>query len=140
MKTFARTQAWGISVDGTMPVNLQDKNSSGFSKWSSAQSNSRDTFVYVNGICTTDDMAKATGRELSDMLKKDIAVVHNPTHSMLVDLAEVKVRCGITASYCCVCATVQHVQAFHAFCFVVVVCGRSPLYCMIRVPVLIREK
>lgn len=50
---------------------------------------SPETFVYVNGICTTKRMAVATGQELAKMFKTDVTVVHNPTDSALVDLMEV---------------------------------------------------
>lgn len=59
------------------------------------QSGSRETFVYVNGICTTSRMARATGLELAQMMHKNVTVVHNPTDSALMDLGEV----GLVASH-----------------------------------------
>lgn len=53
------------------------------------QGDSRETFVYVNGICTTSRMARATGLELAQMMHKNVTVVHNPTDSALMDLGEV---------------------------------------------------
>ncbi|CAN0368202.1 unnamed protein product [Pylaiella littoralis] len=47
-----------------------------------------ESFFYVNGICTTHRMALATGAELSEMFNKNVTVVHNPTDSALMDLAE----------------------------------------------------
>lgn len=49
-----------------------------------------ETLVYVNGICTTKRMARATGVELANMLQRDVTVIHNPTDSALVDLLEVQ--------------------------------------------------
>lgn len=55
----------------------------------STKPDSSETFVYVNGICTTKRMALATGAELSEMLNKNVVVVHNPTDSAILDLLEV---------------------------------------------------
>lgn len=49
----------------------------------------REYCLYVNGICTTQRMALATGAELADMVRRNLSVVHNPTDSALVDLAKV---------------------------------------------------
>eukprot|EP00752_Nemacystus_decipiens_P004041 g3700.t1 len=49
---------------------------------------SPESFFYVNGICTTLQMASDTGKELCQMLGRPVTVVHNPTDSALVDIAE----------------------------------------------------
>lgn len=49
-----------------------------------------ETFVYVNGIWSTDRMATRAGRALGDVLKREVTVVHNPTNSALIDLGKVQ--------------------------------------------------
>lgn len=44
-------------------------------------------------------MALATGAELADLFDKNVTVVHNPTDSALIDLAEV-LLCGRRGFWC----------------------------------------
>jgi hypothetical protein len=45
-------------------------------------------WIFVNGICTTSDIARTNQKMLSDLFSRPIYVCHNPTDGVAVDLLE----------------------------------------------------
>ncbi|CAM9911497.1 unnamed protein product, partial [Ascophyllum nodosum] len=86
---------------------LYSDNATRFSAEDGGTNASSETFVYVNGICTTKQMAKNTCKELSAMFQRDVIGVHNPTDSMIVDLLECILGKLWIGESVCVCEPVK---------------------------------
>jgi hypothetical protein len=50
--------------------------------------NQDEAWVFVNGVTTSRDMAVRNALALSNVFRRSITVVHNPTHGLTADLAE----------------------------------------------------
>ncbi|CAM9691120.1 unnamed protein product [Ascophyllum nodosum] len=83
-----RCPSWLHKIFPLVAWSLYGDDATRFSGEGGGANGSSETFVYVNGICTTKQMAKNTCKELSAMFQRDVIGVHNPTDSMIIDLLE----------------------------------------------------